>query len=157
MAELLPCRLCQARIGTQSRYSDRDAQTPFGQKARWLASKVSILPEFVLVGDFALDSIRYKHIVGGNSGANLQNSDAMWGARRAHCFMNQLAHTTSGEGVTPEPREALGRLFLISLRAGSTAAVRAFIARGVSPNARDNAGRTPLMIAAGRVLIAAEK
>lgn len=46
--------------------------------------------------------------------------------------------------------EQLGRLFAITLRAGSTAAVQAFVARGVNVDARDTSGLTPLMIAANR-------
>lgn len=46
--------------------------------------------------------------------------------------------------------EPLGRLFAITLRAGSTVAVQAFVARGADVDARDASGLTPLMITAGR-------
>lgn len=46
--------------------------------------------------------------------------------------------------------EPIGRLFEITLRAGSKAAVRAFVANGAPLDARDATGLTPLMIAASR-------
>jgi RNA polymerase primary sigma factor len=47
-------------------------------------------------------------------------------------------------------REKIGRLFLLALSSGSTAAVRAFLARGINLDARDASGRTALMITASR-------
>ena len=63
--------------------------------------------------------------------------------------MSRPGHS-SVRDLSTAPREALGRLFTITLRAGSTAVVRAFIAKGVALDARDITGQTPLIIAAGR-------